>query len=222
MKKYVSLFLILAMIAVSLTACGEKKPNTSGSGSTASAEPIDTAQVDKAKVLEAITTDEIAGETVFIAEDGAIQVGYVEDFSESYYDENELKEFIEDELGSAGKLEAIDTKDGKVRVILSFKDADAYNAYEKEIGSVSVAVITANEAMMSYKATPFHDAKNVAAAMKTGQEVIDADKYQAVVVTGPVNVVTAGKVAWYSQGNLSGERTLTLDDGVTAVILFST
>jgi len=219
------------MLCLSLAVLGCGEEQTGESGNTGTSEPEQTttpADVTTAKVMDSLTLEDITGETVFIAKDGSISVGYVDDFAESYYDLSELKEFMEeqlkaisDEIGSTVSLTSIDVKNKQVRAILSFADAKAFNAYEAEVGKIKVEVPGITEAAADYRATMFYNADNSLASMKTGGEVIDTKKQGAAVVSGPVTVITAGKIEFYSSGKLSGVRTLVLADDETAVILFT-
>jgi hypothetical protein len=78
--------------------------------------------------------------SVAIQKDGSVVSTLIEDFSESYYDVDELKQMAQDEINAftvtngAGtvELESLDKKDGKVKMVIKFADAAAYSKFSDE------------------------------------------------------------------------------------------
>lgn len=121
MKKFIMTG-VLAAFVLGMTACG-----------------TDNAQVE----------DELKN-SISVTKDGGIESVIVEDFTESYYNVEDLTNMIQDTISEYGKqnpdaqitLEACETVDQKVKVVLKYNNSDAYSGYNSEklfVGTVQEA-----------------------------------------------------------------------------------
>lgn len=77
--------------------------------------------------------------SLYIGKDGKVTEAIVEDFKESYLDEEELKDFIKEQIdvfeknneGSKIKLENFEVEDGKAKVVLSYDSAVSYDEFNE-------------------------------------------------------------------------------------------
>ncbi len=111
MKKFMITGILAAML-LGLTACGKE---------------------------EAATENELVN-SISIFEDGSVQSVIVEDFTEEYYNVEELNQTIQDSITAFQKkspssvvmLESCEVIDTKVKVVLNYSDAEAYSKYNEE------------------------------------------------------------------------------------------
>lgn len=125
MKIGKSVILMLCFCMLGLTACGEVVQRENDSNSNKEA------------------TDEIATtvSSLSIEKNGNISSTIIEDFFESYYDEEGLKSMIESEIDAYKaentsaqiKLKSCKVKDGVVNVLMEYGDYQAYAGYNGEI-----------------------------------------------------------------------------------------
>ena len=90
---------------------------------------------------EGTSTEEGISNSISIKKDGSIESVIVEDFTESYYNVDDLKAMIQETIADYGKqdpnseivLETCEMVDQKVKVVLNYNNADAYSGYNNEI-----------------------------------------------------------------------------------------
>ena len=89
---------------------------------------------------EETSTEEKLVNSISIMKDGSIESVIVEDFTESYYNVEDLKTMIQDTITDYGKqdpdseitLETCEMVDQKIKVVLNYNNADAYSGYNSE------------------------------------------------------------------------------------------
>lgn len=82
----------------------------------------------------------LGNSSVEIKKDGSVVSTIIEDFTESYYNVDELKEMTENEVNSfivskgegAAELKSVDANDGKVKLIIEFSSTDNYEEFNAE------------------------------------------------------------------------------------------
>ena len=85
-------------------------------------------------------TSKLDSSSVEIKKDGSVVSTIIEDFTESYYNVDELKEMTENEVNSfivskgegAAELKNVDANDGKVKLIIEFSSTDNYEEFNAE------------------------------------------------------------------------------------------
>ena len=78
--------------------------------------------------------------SIEIKKDGSVISTLIEDFSESYYSADELRDMVENEVNSfivakgegAAELKSLNIDDGKAKLVLSFSNTDNFNDFSNE------------------------------------------------------------------------------------------
>ncbi len=178
------------------------------------------------RMPEEITADSIKEETLYLRADGSVQIAYVEDFTEKYYNTDELKGFIASELAAYNKaygenaavIGDISVSGGKVKAVLTFKNTAIYAEFNEKRGDKPVSFPSISKLKSEYGNTTFKSTKDDGS--KSGNEII-TEELTAVVVEGPLLLQTEKKMRYYSAGNMADANHIKLDEGVKAVVLFS-
>ncbi len=146
---------------------------------------------------------ELDTSSVSIQKDGSVVSTLIEEFSESYYDINELKQMTEDEINSftvtngegTAELESLAQKNGKVKMVIKFADASAYSKFSEEM----LVYETVADAKLSgrIQANLLTDADGNG----IDTEKADALSNEHVVITSLKNIVAVpNKVKYVSRG----------------------
>lgn len=202
MKKNVVLMVLTILSVFSLFACGSKMP----------------------KELKA---EEIQEETLYIKADGSNQVAYLESFEEDYYNVEELKAFMDKELKPYNEkygenvvtISELELSGKNVVAVLNFLNNKAYAEFSKKLSNKPISYPTFNKIMQEYGDLDFNSVKEE--GIQKGSKVINSDKHNVVVITGPILLMTEKKIQYYSAGKLVDENRLRLDEGDEAVVVFS-
>lgn len=202
MRKKVLLMILATLSVFSLFACGMIMPGD-------------------------LKVGDIQEEIFYIKADGSNQVAYVESFEEDYYDVDELKEFIENELKpynekygeNAATVSGLELSGRKVVTVLNFLDNRAYEEFSKNESDKPISYPSFATIKKEYGDLNFNPVKEE--GILKGKDVIDEENHNVVVVTGPILLMTEKKIAYYSAGKLVSEHRLRLDEGDKAVVVFS-
>lgn len=147
--------------------------------------------------------------TLHIKNGGKVVENVAEDFGEQNYDENELKDFIQEEVekfqeesgkGSI-KSSGFSVEDGKAYVTLKFNAPSAYAEFHKEtlyVGTMVQAVAAGYT--LPEELYPVEDGKVKDTA--TDQKVDESDEYSVVITSESLDVHVPGKVAYVSRAGL--------------------
>jgi len=175
-----------------------------------------------------IKVEDIKEEILYMRSDGSGQVAYVEDFKEKYLKLDELKGYITSELSAYNKkygekaavLSEIELKGGKVRVVLTFKSAEVYTAFNSKKGENNTKFPTVSEALSEFGELTFTEAGSEGNVKKAAAEVL-TDKYNIAVIDGPMLFQTGNKIKYYSGGTPEDEHHIRVDEGNKAVVVYS-
>ena len=175
-----------------------------------------------------INLEEIKEETLYMRTDGSGQVAYVEDFKEKYLNLEELKSYILAELISYNKqygdkvaeLSNIELKDGRVKAVITFKNAETYAAFNNAKGENNAKFPKAGEALSEFGELVFNEADSKENIKKAADEVL-TDKDNIAVIEGPMLFQTGSKIKYYSGGTLIDEHHIRVDEGSKAVVVYS-
>lgn len=182
------------------------------------------------KLEKELKTENVNEETLYLREDGSVQVAYVEDFGESYYNLDELKTYIGSELNSFNKsfrgesaavLSEISETGKKVKAVLTFKSAGVYMSFNETKGDRPFKLMYASEAAGEYGSSNFYDASSEEMKTVKGNEVLGAGTGGVSVLEGPILLQSKAKIDYYTAGRLIDRQHLRLDEGETAVVVFS-
>ena len=163
--------------------------------------------------------------TVSVDKKGNVTGTIVEDFSQDYYNADELNKMIDDEVASFNQKSGADhvavssynAEEGKVSLVLTYASYDDYANFNEEtffVGTVSQA----------YDAGyTFADVKSV-----DGQDSLSKDKVlekgtsQIMICEAAQNYVVPGKITYVSDNvTINDKKSVTVaDDGEIAYILY--
>lgn len=141
--------------------------------------------------------------TARFGDDGRIEVVVVESFTESYYDEDELSQQIEQELdaynsgGQAVENKGLTVSDGTARLTLSYVSSDDYTAFngqEMYFGTVSGAQEAGYELTSLLSAVSTQDPNKILAS-KDLETLADS---HIVIVTEPFHIETPYDILYAS------------------------
>ncbi|MBP5304536.1 MAG: hypothetical protein J6Z02_01680 [Lachnospiraceae bacterium] len=201
-RKILSLFVAACLSALFLSGCGK----------------TEIADLDVFSVSE---------RSVYLKADGSLQVAYVEDFSENYYDKNSLKEYalaVADEYNEENTygdalIGGVSVKDNKAVLIMNFASVKAYagfaGAYETD---PVIEVFDEGEAHMAYDDESFMPVKR-SKKSKKGSEAITGG-VNVASISGQAEVQTSGKILYYTDGELIDDNHIKVFDGADAVIIY--
>lgn len=175
-----------------------------------------------------IKAGDVNAETLYMRADGSGQAAYVEDFGENYFNIEDLKNYISTTLISYNKqygdkvieLSDIELKDGRVKAVLTFKNAEVYSAFNKARGENNVKFLKAAEALTEFADDVFKEADSKEEVNKKASEVL-SDEYNIAVVDGFLNFNTGKKIKYYSGGTFIDTHHFRVDEGKTAVVVYS-
>nr|MBQ8252218.1 hypothetical protein [Lachnospiraceae bacterium] len=166
--------------------------------------------------------------TVSFAKDGEVTEIIVEDFSQPYYDMEELKTDIQAEISqynaNAGAEDAVElgdvelTDENVICVEMNFKSSEDYKAFnEKELfwGTVADAYSA------GYEFTSMRDAGQEGVVL-SAKDVLEKGDMHIVILEEAQQVVVPGKIAYISDGIsvIEDGRAVNLNEGQTAFILY--
>ncbi len=175
------------------------------------------------KDSQTIDNQVIKENTTILKSDGTIQSVLVESFEKDYYKKNELNSYIDEAIQNytkkSGKdtvvLDSLDVDNKVATARFSYKnmtDFAAFNAIETEL-------LTKEQALKDERisGTVYSVEKGDTVDLETALK--DKD-YKIVVANLPnENIMTEGKVAYYTNGTMSGDNVIKAgSEGVTVII----
>ena len=169
-----------------------------------------------------LTEEEITNNTLVLHEDGSLQVAIIDLFDKEYYDFEEFKDFINEEVGEYNGehtedsivVDIISQADNKVVLILTYKGIEDYTVFN----GVSGFWIDANTASQGYTKLP-ETLVNKRGDIISRAEALDDDKYKVFAINEEMKIIIDGKILYYYNGNYIDSKTLESDkDEMTYII----
>ncbi|MBE5869823.1 MAG: hypothetical protein E7294_00965 [Lachnospiraceae bacterium] len=152
--------------------------------------------------------------TVSVEKDGTVKTTLIEDFTQSYYNADELKKMIDEEVAAYNKEAGADkvtvatfepTKD-KVRLELDFADSDDYAKFNSREFFVGTA---AQAQALGIEIPDLTDAQT-GATISSGK-LLENSSCKMVVTDEAQDVRIPGKILYYSEGlALKDKKTVTV------------
>lgn len=198
MKVKISIFAMI-ILGIALTGCSKE---------------VSLTRVEK-ESDKVIVSEDIDKNTIVVKEDGRLQVAIVEDFDKEYYDIEELKSFINEEINNYNSkngqesiiFDAAEMRDNKVIVVQTYSDIEHYLAYNNIEGSL-MSVSAAREDSESLPEVFYNSrGKNI-----SREEALKKDKYMIINVKENTNIVVDGKIIYYHNGEFINSTTLQAND----------
>lgn len=148
-----------------------------------------------------ITTDDITSDTILVKRDGSLFVAIVEDFDKSYYNLDELNEFVSKEVNAYNNkvgsqevtIEELGLKNGKAVMILEYTKMAHYSAFNN-MPAAYFSTDTENVALelpSQYVDTRKNAVVDKSTAMKN-------TKNQVLVLYEPYEIIVEGDIRFYS------------------------
>ncbi len=163
-------------------------------------------------------------ESTFLARvNGELQVATMEEFDKSYYNLDELRDYIDKEVTSYNKeigvdkitLDNVDVINGKAIMLLTYAGMEQYAGFNE----VTAAYFTGGVKDIPIKLpTTLVNAENEALA--STEEIIQDSKYKILILTEPYHIVVEGNVKYYSENAtyLDENEVQSASDGMTIVV----
>lgn len=152
-----------------------------------------------------------------VEKDGTVKSYIVEDFTASYYNADELKEsvtqdilsFNEDYDNAAVELTNFEAGEGILRATIEYQSAEAYEEFNEEAMSFGLLAEVSEKYDID---ADFYDVKNM--ENKLDFSDITDENYNIMIFTEPVSVKVPGKVLYISDGLQKGNssKSVTVTD----------
>lgn len=168
-----------------------------------------------------LTVENVSSNTLAIREDETIQVALVDSFDKDYYDIEEFKSFINEEINTYNNeygsnsiiLDSLEKKADKVILILSYANMEDYARFNHVEGQLTTGVGAINfelpESFLNKKG------ESVAAS-----EALEKDDYKVFVINENIKVIIDGKIVYYYNGDYIDSQTLQADNEEMTFIIY--
>ncbi|MCI5917758.1 MAG: hypothetical protein MRZ75_00290 [Roseburia sp.] len=163
--------------------------------------------------------------TVYVQKNGSVISTDIEDFSADYYDEDELKDYIGDEISSYtsenGKksvsLESVSVKDSVAKLTMKYKTAEDYtnfNGVELYTGTIVKAMAAGYDFGVDFVSVK----DGAVTGTATKDEIVDHDDYKVAVIKANTDVKVDGTIVYVSSQNVkvTGKNTVSIREGYLA------
>ena len=160
-------------------------------------------------------------DTVYVEKNGAVLSMDVEAFDQEYYDEAELKEFVDSEVsdynGKHGEksveVKDLSVEDKTAKLKLAYRTVDDYTAFtgvELYQGKVVQAMAAGYDFDVDFAAVDEDGVHGV-----LGSEITDQGDLKVVIIKANTNVQVDGKILYVSCDNvtLTGKNTVSIQTG---------
>lgn len=168
---------------------------------------------------------EVEESTVYVDKDGSVISVDVESFEKDYYDEAELKDFIEEEVktytSENGKksvsLEDVTVEDATATLKLKYASAEDYsgfNGIELYTGTVVKAMAAGYDFNVDFVSVEDGSVTGTA----TKEDVLENDDYRIAIIKANTDVMVDGTILYVSSENVSvtGKNTISIREGYQA------
>ena len=160
--------------------------------------------------------------TVYVEKNGKVLTVDVETFEEGYYSEDELREFINEEVdaytadnGSGSvKLSKLTVEDGTAKMEMAYKTVEDYSAFNGiELYQGSAVKALAAGYRFDEEFSKVTDGQISGSASK--EEIYEQDDLQVVIIKANTSVQVDGEIQYVSTENVTvtGTNTVTISDG---------
>lgn len=170
-----------------------------------------------------VVNKDVQKNTIVVKEDGRLQVAIVGDFDKEYYDFEELKSFINEEINNYNSkngqesivFEVAEMRGNKVIVVQTYSDIEHYLSYNNIEGSL-MSVTSAREDIESLPEV-FCNSKGKDISR---DEALKKDKYMIMNIKENTDVVVDGKIMYYHNAEFINSSTLEANDEEGTVFIY--
>lgn len=195
MKKF-KLFSLICIMMITLSGCKKGEPS--------------------------IKVSQIETNTMLVKSDGSLQVAIIEDFEKSYYDKDELKEYVKEAIDTfnqsvnnekAVTLKTLEKRKENVIMVLNYQNFDYYAKFN-EVEAYYYDGIS-NDVLNQLPDTL--QCITEGESIEKGQmESIDQKK--VIIVNEEYNLIIRGKIKYYSNGTIVNSKEIqTVPEGTIVI-----
>lgn len=168
--------------------------------------------------LSSIDTD-----TIYVSDDGSIELANVEEFDKEYYSKSELKDFIEETIDTyqenegSGEviMEDFSVKDKVAKVLLKFDSAQTYAEFQGMDFQVVHTEDIQGNLVLPEKFISAEDGSSV-----SKDDVINSDGVKLLIVNESLHVQLDGTIKYYSGASITGDNVAETSGEKTAIIVY--
>lgn len=169
-----------------------------------------------------IKTSQIEANTMLIKSDGVVQVATVEEFNESYYDLDELKTYINENLTefnqsvgneTAVVLDALDKKDGNAIMVLEYANMEYYAEFNETEAKLLTTVTDSDLAELP---DTLQSAQEEGSISKS--ELTTLEEAKVVILNEEYKLIVSDKIKYYTNGTLVDQKEIQTKDEGTVVV----
>lgn len=172
---------------------------------------------------EELVPDDIKVSTLLMGENGRVQSAIVGDFDKPYYNEEEFKKFVEEEITEYNQNKKKDTvtmtffaiKDNLAKIILKFSDIENYALFN----NASAKCISTEEALKD-KHIPKEFICVKTGEKVTKEEALKEKKYKVIMLKEPLDVRVEGKIKYYANSVLLNDKAVhSAEEDLSVVVI---
>lgn len=165
---------------------------------------------------------DVKKDTLYISEDNSIELINVEEFEKDYYNESDLKTFIEDAIDTYSKnndgkvkLEDFSVEDKIAKSLLTFDSPETYEGFQKvDFQIVETDAIEGNLVLPE----KFQSVKGDSTVDK--DTVLAEDDLQLLIVNEPLNIKLDGTIKYYAGASITGDNEAEVTGEDSAIIAY--
>lgn len=162
-------------------------------------------------------------DTLFIAKNGQLELVDVEKFDKSYYDQKELKNYIQDSIkdfmetntAAKVKMEQFSVQKKEAKVLLTFDSADTYQLFQQEKFQLLSSQEVESNLVLPENFISAKDGKTVSKAT-----VLNEKDLYFLITKGALDIQLDGKIVYYSDASLTGDNLIQTTGDKTAVVIY--
>lgn len=170
-----------------------------------------------------LTVENVENNTLVIREDDSLQVALVELFDKEYYDLEEFKSFISEEISNYNNkygeasivLDAIDKQEEKVVMILTYSNMEHYTLFN----SVEGQLMGTNSATQGDITLPESFYTTKGESISAGQ-ALEKDEYKVFAINENIRILVDGKIVYYYNGEYIDSQTLQSDNEEMTYLIY--
>lgn len=168
--------------------------------------------------LSSVDTD-----TIYVSEDGSIELANVEEFDKEYYSKSQLEDFIEEtidtykETKDSGEVnkEDFSVKDDVAKVLLKFDSAQTYADFQRIDFQVVPTEDIEGNLVLSETFVSADDGSSV-----SKETVLKEKGLKILIINEPLHVQLDGTIKYYSEASITGDNLAETTGEKTAVIVY--
>lgn len=171
-----------------------------------------------------LSAENVKTNTLLVKSDGTVQSGTVETFDKEYYSEEELKQYINDQITEFNQangqdamvLDSLTVKDGSAILVLNYSSLDNYDAFYKVENTLTTTAAARNKEV---------DLPDVFISSDDGayasfDAALENDKYKVLIIHENTDVYVDGSIVYYSGGVLESKTKLQTGTDDETVIIY--